>query len=801
MSHAPDDYALVIGINDYPRWNDGKKSLKGSVKDAEEFRDWLVDDEGGGLSAANVKLVISTADPLGPRQHVVDDAFRELRELSENKPRRRFYFYFSGHGHSRAGSWQQQSLCLANWSPMDAGAALHLESYIKASVGCLKFGEAVFFLDCCRVRQIAPAGQSSELECGDPQMTDRYSAVLFGSDHYTATYEGEVDEEIRGYFTAGLLRVLKEGTIELGALLDRLKVVVPELAKPKDQTVRAIPADTKIYLGPPGRKPPPDKLLDGLGTALVSTTITVTSNLVETNSPDDPPVIHPGDVSILRDGLLVARSGGYLNAMLAAGTYEVRIDHAEAFETHKIVVADAPVNLSFTLPRRHSASLLSSTIDKREWRTEPVIAASRWQPAGGQQAVFVSLRERDDVAAITIGGTLTIGLNEIKEAYSLHSCEPGTTRLAYREADGTVWSLPIPVAAGWDTHVFVVVKQERPQLGTASISMRPAGAGFDPGDALVDAYERSVADLVSGGPGPDDVMLDALLYGKFRNPLFGVLGAHFLIRRLRRSAEPEAYELDRLGVVVKNLAKLLGEDAPDVVALRVWSEILRKAPQTVYLPVEPPLFSIGFQAFVEATAWLSPPNGMRFDQVALGLDADSPWTLWKSDEGASSVEMMSLSRPTILHAKALPYHRLDAIERLWSNAGFKTQQRRAREASWVTARAEEDGNIWAFHTARNMARVPDWLVSYVRETTNQAALADSPVDFGRLIRRTMLPKNVLMGAIELVAYEKAVAAGAVERASSTDRSLLASDEILWSVSAEKAAEDDDDDGEMSAGAA
>ena len=252
MTHAPDDYALVIGVNDYPRWNNGAKSLKGSIKDAQDFREWLVDKYGGGLSPENVKLLLSTDKPLGPRQWVIDDAFREIREQSEGRTRRRFYFYFTGHGHSRAGSWQQQSLCLANWSPADAGAALHLESYIKASIGCLKFSESVFFLDCCRVRAVVPLGQQSELECGDPDARNRYSAVLFGSDQYEPTFEGEVNEEIRGYFTTGLLTVLIQVTIELGDLLERLRIIVPDLAKPKDQTVRAVPADRIIYLGPPG---------------------------------------------------------------------------------------------------------------------------------------------------------------------------------------------------------------------------------------------------------------------------------------------------------------------------------------------------------------------------------------------------------------------------------------------------------------------------------------------------------------------------------------------------------------------
>src|SRR5262245_8986336 len=124
MTHAPNDYALVVGINDYPCWNKGAKSLKGPNQDARDFHAWLVNPAGGGLEPGNAKLVLSTEKPPAPLQQVIDAAFREIREQSagSSEKRRRFYFYFGGHGFSQAGSWEQQSLCLANWSPVDAGA-------------------------------------------------------------------------------------------------------------------------------------------------------------------------------------------------------------------------------------------------------------------------------------------------------------------------------------------------------------------------------------------------------------------------------------------------------------------------------------------------------------------------------------------------------------------------------------------------------------------------------------------------------------------------------------------------------
>src|ERR1043165_749866 len=142
MSHGLDDYALVIGIDHYPNWAKGRRSLKGAVNDAKDVHDWLLDPAGGGLSREHARLVLSTESPVSPLQQVIDYEFRVVRDRSRDKPRRRFYFYFGGHGFSPAMSHGLESLCLANWSAVDdPGAALQLESYRNASVGCLGFEE------------------------------------------------------------------------------------------------------------------------------------------------------------------------------------------------------------------------------------------------------------------------------------------------------------------------------------------------------------------------------------------------------------------------------------------------------------------------------------------------------------------------------------------------------------------------------------------------------------------------------------------------------------------------------------
>lgn len=767
MSYAPNDYALVIGINSYPKWNNGAKSLQGAVSDAEHFHKWLTNPQGGGLNPLNAKLILSTNNNLEPRQSRIDDAFGEIRDQSKGKDRRRFYFYFSGHGHSRGGSWQQQSLCLANWSPEDAGAALHLESYLKASIGCLKFAEAVFFIDCCRVRAIAPLGKQSDLECGDPDKNGRYSAIVYGCDQYTPTYEGELNGEIRGYFTFALLKILEEGAIELRDLINKLKVVVPQISGTKKQTVSADQADTIIVLGRPN---PPDDQTQTQQMSQISkiieedVQISVSSNLTGSNFSGDPNPPSVGNISILRNDLIVRRGLGSIMTKLPSGSYEVRIDHAEASESHHLEVMDVPVKLDLGLPRRASATLLSSTIDKREWLTGPVVAASRWNASDGEQAqaVFISLRSNEPEVPHYLEGHLWLGFRDdhqmmqehwsITEANTLQQVPPGMSVLNYRNSEGSDSYLPLPIADGWDTHVFILTSKGRPQLATASVSMRPAGLGFDPSDALIDAYERGIADLVTGGPGPDPHTLELLLWGKYRNPLFGLLGAHFLIRKLRRDGAQHAEDINRLSIVTDNLGRLLGADAPDVVALRIWKQLLIKEQPIQSIPVgwpySQPLFNVGFQAFIEASVFSDESNEiLKYDYVvALGLDANSPWTVWRQDT-IKDLLRTSDRRPFIgFELQTAALSRGKAIERLWRDEGSEVETQQVAGLQTLRANISDDRSHDIAEETIRILRIPESVIGYIQDAIDQCNRKGESLDFSRLVRRTMLPLNVLKSA-------------------------------------------------------
>ena len=118
MPLQSNDYALVIGINHYPRY----QPLNGPIEDAKRMYDWLSDQNtGGGVPELNRRMVLSELQPgqtrPTPVQEDVDDALMYLLDRAQNEAggkARRFYFYFAGHGLGLNTS--EVGLCMPSWS-------------------------------------------------------------------------------------------------------------------------------------------------------------------------------------------------------------------------------------------------------------------------------------------------------------------------------------------------------------------------------------------------------------------------------------------------------------------------------------------------------------------------------------------------------------------------------------------------------------------------------------------------------------------------------------------------------------
>ncbi len=259
----PQDYALVIGINHYPNY----RPLQGAVEDAKEFSEWLVDQNvGGGLDPANCKTILSSDQPLRPVWDDIDVTLAELRKQAAASGGRRFYLYFSGHGH--AGESEDVNLCLGRWAPAGSSrVALSANGYYRFFAECVGFKEIVVLLDCCRVRVVGAAGMQPGESCPKPLDTAgkvrffKAFATEFQSASYEAAGQGEDNSLVRGHFTRALITALRggaasaEGGVKPSTLKAYLEREVPRIAalSKHNQTTRVaqndLPDETTSYFG------------------------------------------------------------------------------------------------------------------------------------------------------------------------------------------------------------------------------------------------------------------------------------------------------------------------------------------------------------------------------------------------------------------------------------------------------------------------------------------------------------------------------------------------------------------------
>ena len=268
------DFALVIGINDYPDWNNGKLNLKGPVKDANEFSGWLKDPKkGGGLPDENIVIVTSKEDDVDYPRPDLSDINRALRRINRTRYKknddpsiRRLYIFFSGHGHTERTRPRDSNLCMAPFNEFDGlGEAISLDDILNQTIKCIAPEELVIFLDCCRSLITNAAGADTGFLCSNIAETAGKVklAILYGTQNYELSYES--GDQVRGHFSKALMEGLRGGAVQGGkitleSLYNYLNVEVPKLSdNPRhNQEVDQLSSSTDlkdIILGP-------EKLLD-----------------------------------------------------------------------------------------------------------------------------------------------------------------------------------------------------------------------------------------------------------------------------------------------------------------------------------------------------------------------------------------------------------------------------------------------------------------------------------------------------------------------------------------------------------
>jgi hypothetical protein len=235
------DFAVVIGIDVYQNL----KALKGAVKDADAFRNWLLTAPGHNFSLETIYCVpalVNNAWPSpngsGPRLHEMIQPFRELLKRSRDAKGfigRRLYVFTAGHG--VAGEERADAYLLAADTDENFMEYLACRQFADNFVNQALFKEVVLFCDCCRdykwdlpgAHVPFPKGKS-DLQAADRVPTFYAYAAGYGLKAREIHHGGGV----RGAFTLALIRGLEgraapDGQVTSQSLREYLRRRVPEL--------------------------------------------------------------------------------------------------------------------------------------------------------------------------------------------------------------------------------------------------------------------------------------------------------------------------------------------------------------------------------------------------------------------------------------------------------------------------------------------------------------------------------------------------------------------------------------------
>jgi hypothetical protein len=203
---------------------------------------------------------------------------------------------------------------------------------------------------------------------------------------------------------------------------------------------------------------------------------------------------------------------------------------------------------------------------------------------------------------------------------------PGIYRLALHLKSGSVIEQTVVASSGWQTQVFMLQRNygkdrsdRRADLSGASILM--SKTGFRAADLDKRLVETARLGLIDTRQVLSETVINDILYGKFKNPMLGILGAHLLLLN-------KTVKMGLLRVVVTNLRRLLGNNQhPDVEALA-----LRLGEKTSFVFEQPPMLRRSWWHVVDATVDkkdLVPLNSTAAE-AAERIWGEEPWLQWKT---------------------------------------------------------------------------------------------------------------------------------------------------------------------------
>lgn len=669
MAVFPSDYALVIGINDYPRYD---FPLKGAKKDAETFAAWLNDpDTGGGVPAENTIVLLSNIQNDGlarPVHEEIDANLLQLIDLAlknqEQVKPRRFYFYFSGHGLGLSS--EDVGLCLPFWSDAATGlASLKLSGYLDYVKKWGLFPEVFFFLDCCRASIPFAGGYDPNLTLAKPRpgAEDSRHLIAYAATYTNAAYEAAIPggvskSEIRGFFTSSLLEALNgacakpEGGVPLDALLKYLDLRVGQLAAQagKNQEAYYVPSFRNsdlpnIILGvakPAAPVPGEDPLAVPESTRRGSSAYSL--RLAKPPGTEDVELIlfGPDHSKIYQDFKEFAGD-------LPEGKYLLRLQQTGQIKEY-IVEHEAPGTVfNIEPPPIFSPILLPNAATSHEYYAQPAHEWSRQMTEqqalnGSESGIFIFARFTGTEMVKPINFFQNLSLLD-KNMNKIHSFPASTVKedlqtgwfaFSAKTKQGQYYLrynckparlIPLYCFPGWQTQIFLTLQDNDPLFETLRILTARLDQGFVQSQAIMLA-DMAFAHLKNPSLTLPPSVNRALLDGKFENPMLGILGTYLLLQH----PKPELYGL--LSFVLQNLEWLLNApDSPDLKTLKLLADPDKAGnPSFDHLPMIAMGTENVIRLSIENKAGILP--GSVFENMSASRKRDLAITSWCLTESA-----------------------------------------------------------------------------------------------------------------------------------------------------------------------
>jgi hypothetical protein len=250
---AHEDFAIVIGISRYAYL----RCLQGPVKDAEDFKEWLI--KAAEVKDSHIKSILSD-DPPNPGDRPIhaeiDRAFLEVFQEARQCQARRLYVYFAGHGCSAEVDHVALLMASATLDTLNDG--LNAVSYHEGLARRALFPEQVFFYDCCRNYERRAHGRIPIWTYDDPApgAENVTQLILYASGFTQYAYERAIHySERRGLFTKALLEGLngKAPKRQGGEWVVTSESLVPYVTQRLEELARHEGLRQNLSRGPVGR--------------------------------------------------------------------------------------------------------------------------------------------------------------------------------------------------------------------------------------------------------------------------------------------------------------------------------------------------------------------------------------------------------------------------------------------------------------------------------------------------------------------------------------------------------------------